>query len=69
MDLKYKWKNGYKPSRDEAARNESLLDEGQFKSDKDRQLAEQEARKHLGVPVRTSDESASVLPHAAPPPE
>lgn len=69
MDLKYKWKNGYKPNRDEAARSDSLLDEGQFKSEQDRQLAEQEARKHLGVPARTPDEGASVLPHAAPPPE
>lgn len=69
MSFRYKWKNGSMPSRDQAASSDYLLDEGQFKSDKDRQLAEQEARRHLGVPMRTIDEGKPVLPHAAPPEE
>ena len=67
MDIKYKWKNGAPPSRDEAARRESLLDEGQFTSKEDQRLAEDNARKHLGVPTRTPDEDIPVLPQAAPP--
>lgn len=67
MDFKYKWKNGARPSRDEAARNKYLLDESQFTSDQDRELAEESARKQLGVPVQTPDDNLSVLPQAAPP--
>ena len=66
MDYKYRWKNGSPPSRDEAARSKYLLDEGQFNSEKDRQLAEEDARKQLGVPIPTPDNDLSVLPHAAP---
>jgi hypothetical protein len=54
-----KWRS---PSRDEAARRESLLDEGQFTSKEDQRLAEDNARKHLGVPTRTPDEDIPVLP-------
>lgn len=67
MDFRYRWKNGAPPSRDEAARQESLLDESQFASQQDRELAEDMARKHLNVPVRTVDEEKPVLPQAAPP--
>lgn len=69
MDYKYRWKNGAPPSRDEAARSQSLLDEGQFDSEEDRKLAEDHARKHLGVPTRIPDDELSVLPVAAPPNE
>lgn len=65
MDFKYRWKNGSPPTRDQAARmeNESLLDETQFNDEKDHQLAENMARKHLNVPVRTADADRPVLPH------
>lgn len=66
MDFKYRWKNGASPSRDEAARSQYLLDEGQFDSEKDRSLAEETARKHLGVPTQTPDDHLPVLPVAAP---
>ncbi|MGV0106528.1 bromodomain-containing protein [Nostoc sp. DSM 114167] len=65
MDWKYRWKNGYRPSRDEAAKNPHLLDESQFENEQDRKLAEETARKHLGVPAPTLDEDQSILPHAA----
>lgn len=63
MDFKYRWKNGAPPSRDEAARSEHLLDESQFESREDHQLAEEMARKHLNVPLRPADADSSVLPH------
>lgn len=69
MDFKYRWKNGSPPSRDEAARNKYLLDESQFQSEEDRRLAEDNARKHLGVPTRVPDDDFPVLPIAAPPNE
>lgn len=62
MDFKYRWKNGAPPSRDEAARSQSLLDENQFDSEKDRSLAEEAARKQLNVPVQIPDDERSVLP-------
>ncbi|BAZ66550.1 MAG: bromodomain-containing protein [Pelatocladus maniniholoensis HA4357-MV3] len=61
MGFKYKWKNGSAPSRDKAARSKYLLEEGQFNNQKDRNLAEQEARKHLGVPTRIPDDDRSIL--------
>jgi hypothetical protein len=66
MDFNYRWKNGSPPSRDQAAGNESLLDESQFESENDRSLAEENARRHLGVPLRVPDDDRSVLPQAAP---
>lgn len=66
MDFKYRWKNGAPPSRDKAARSESLLDESQFESENDRSLAEENARRHLGVPIRVPDDDRSTLPQAAP---
>lgn len=63
MDFKYRWKNGAAPSRDQAAHSEALLDENQFESEKDHQLAEEMARKQLNVPLRTPDADRSVLPH------
>ncbi len=62
MDIKYRWKNGAPPSRDEAAHSQSLLDENQFDSEKDRSLAEETARKKLNVPVQIPDDQRSVLP-------
>lgn len=62
MDFKYRWKNGKPPSRDYAAQADSLLDEGQFSNEVDRQFAEQQARKMLGVPLQTSDADQSILP-------
>lgn len=67
MDFKYKWKNGSPPNRDEAARNKYLLDEGQFDSEEDRNLAEDTARKHLGVPTQTLGDNLPVLPMVSPP--
>ncbi|KAF3885846.1 MULTISPECIES: hypothetical protein [Nostocales] len=64
MDFKYRWKNGHQPTRDRAATSDSLLDKGQFTSKKDWQIAEQDARKRLGVPAKTMDADRSVLPHA-----
>lgn len=64
MDFRYRWKNGRQPTPDEAARNESLLDEGQFNNESDRKLAEENARRHLGAPIPIPDDERSVLPHA-----
>ncbi|BAT54788.1 hypothetical protein NOS3756_37610 [Nostoc sp. NIES-3756] len=69
MDFRYKWKNGTPPSRDAAAREKHLLDASQFNSEQDHKLAEEAARKHLGIPLITPDEETSTLPHAAPPEE
>jgi len=65
MDFKYRWKNGAPPSREEAARDPNLLDEGQFETRQDQKLAEETARKHLNLPVRIPDDERSVLPQAA----
>ena len=65
MDFKYRWKNGTPPSRDQAAQDGHLLDESQFENEKDHQLAEDMARKHLNVPLQTGDENDPVLPQAA----
>lgn len=64
MDLKYRWKNGAPPSRDQAATSDSLLDENQFTNEKDRQMAEEMARKQLNVPTRIPDEESPALPHS-----
>lgn len=64
MDFKYRWKNGAPPTRDQAARSQNLLDESQFSSKKDQQLAEEMARKHLNVPLRTMGEEQQVLPQS-----
>ena len=69
MDFKYRWKNGEPPNRDEAAHRESLLDESQFTNKQDHELAEEMARKHLNVPLRTPDNEKPVLPQATPPSE
>ena len=63
MDFRYRWKNGAPPTRDQAAQSDQLLDETQFESEKDHQLAEEMARKHLNVPVRTLDADRATLPH------
>ncbi|MCA1995069.1 MAG: bromodomain-containing protein [Coleofasciculus sp. S288] len=68
-NFRYRWKNGSPPSRDQAARSDSLLDASQFDSEKDQKLAEQEARKYLNVPTQTQDADLSILPQAAPPDE
>ncbi len=67
MDFKYKWRNGRPPTPDEAARKTHLLDESQFDSEKDQKLAEETARKQLGVTVRIPDDERSILPHTDPP--
>lgn len=64
MDFKYRWKNGVLPTRDQAASSDSLLDESQFTDEKDRQMAEEMARKQLDVPTRIPDEDRPALPHA-----
>jgi hypothetical protein len=67
MDYKYRWKNGRRPSRDEAARSQNLLDESQFVSKEDQRVAEETARKYLNTPIQVPDDERSVLPKAAPP--
>lgn len=67
MNFKYQWKNGTPPNRDSALRADRLLEEGQFNSESDRQFAEEEARKYLGLPARTLDADRSILPHAGRP--
>jgi hypothetical protein len=67
MDIKYRWKNGAPPTRDEASRSQELLDASQFDNEKDRQLAEETARKNLNVPTQVPDDVNPVLPKAAPP--
>lgn len=66
MDIKYRWKNGTPPTRDEAARSQELLDESQFNNENDRQLAEETARKNLDVPTQVPDENHPVLPQFSP---
>ncbi|WP_013322936.1 hypothetical protein [Gloeothece verrucosa] len=67
MDFKYKWKNGRPPNRDVSARETNLLDESQFETEQDQQIAEEQARQHLGLPKQTLDKDSSILPKAAPP--
>ncbi|MEH2010201.1 bromodomain-containing protein [Nostoc sp.] len=69
MDWKYRWKNGSQPSRDQAAKNPHLLDESQFENEQDRNLAEESARKHLGIPAPILDQEQSILPRAVSPDE
>lgn len=69
MDFRYRWKNGSRPNRDRAAQDDHLLDESQFETRQDQELAEDTARRYLNVPLRTPDEDGSVLPQAAPPPD
>jgi hypothetical protein len=52
MNFRYRWKNGAPPSKDEAIRNRYLLAEDQFTDPKDQQMAEEMARKQLGLPVQ-----------------
>ncbi|HAG80898.1 MAG TPA: bromodomain-containing protein [Cyanobacteria bacterium UBA12227] len=66
MDFKYRWKNGTPPSRDQAAQESSLLDESQFETPEDYQMAENMARKHLNVPLQTADANIPPLPQAMP---
>ncbi|MBD2311302.1 bromodomain-containing protein [Desertifilum sp. FACHB-1129] len=66
MDFRYKWKRGRTPTPDEAMRDSALLDESQFDSKQDWEMAEQDARRHLGLPLQTVDEKRSVLPKAVP---
>ncbi|MEH2276194.1 MAG: bromodomain-containing protein [Nostoc sp.] len=61
MDWKYRWKNGSQPSRDQAVKNPHLLDESQFENQQDRKLAEESARKHLGIPAPILDQEQSIL--------
>jgi hypothetical protein len=66
MDFKYRWKNGAPPSRDQAAQDGNLLDESQFETSEDHQMAEDMARKHLNVPLQTTDSNSPPLPKAMP---
>ncbi|HBB32761.1 MAG TPA: bromodomain-containing protein [Cyanobacteria bacterium UBA8803] len=66
MDFKYRWKNGAPPSRDQAAQEGNLLDESQFGTPEDHQIAENMARKHLNVPLKTADAHIPPLPQAIP---
>lgn len=70
MNFKYRWKNNAPPTnRNTAAQGDNLLDESQFESKQDQELAEDTARKYLGVPTKVPDDERSVLPEAAPPNE
>jgi hypothetical protein len=64
MNFKYKWKNGSAPSQDQAIGSKYLLDEEQFHTEEDRNIAEEDARKHLGIPTRVADDDHSILPQA-----
>ncbi len=66
MDFKYRWKNGAPPNRDQAAQEGNLLDESQFETPEDHQLAETMARKHLNVPLQPADANNPPLPQAMP---
>ncbi len=50
MDFRYRWKHGAPPNRDQAAQDGNLLNDSQFETPQDQQLAEEMARKHLNVP-------------------
>ncbi|MGD1874455.1 MAG: bromodomain-containing protein [Mastigocoleus sp.] len=65
-NFNYRWKNGSPPNREQAMQQEYLLEEGQFIDEEDQHLAEQNARKHLGVPTKTLDARRSILPKANP---
>ncbi|MGI0486666.1 hypothetical protein ACN4EK_14600 [Pantanalinema rosaneae CENA516] len=69
MAFRYRWKNGAPPTRDQAAHSNNLLDEEQFTHPNDQQIAEESARKYLGVPSQIPDDHKPVLPQAAPPPK
>jgi hypothetical protein len=66
MDFKYRWKNGAPPNRDQAAQEGNLLDESQFETSEDHQMAEDMARRHLNVPLHTADADIPPLPQAMP---
>lgn len=66
MDFKYRWKNGVPPNRDQAAQEGNLLDESQFETPEDHQMAEDMARKQLNVPLQTADANMPPLPRAVP---
>ena len=66
MDFKYRWKNGTPPNRDQAAQDGNLLDESQFETSEEHQMAEDMARKHLNVPLQTADANLPPLPTAMP---
>lgn len=60
MNFNYRWKNGRPPTQDEATRSQYVLDETQFNNESDRKLAEENARRHLGVPITIPDDEKSV---------
>lgn len=64
MDFNYKWKHGYPPSKEQAVGSKYLLDKSQFDNEQDRNLAEEQARKHLNLPTRVPDDDRSILPHS-----
>jgi hypothetical protein len=66
MDSKYRWKNGAPPSRDQAAQEGNLLDESQFETREDQELAENTVRKHLNVPLQPADAGLPPLPQKSP---
>ncbi len=66
MDFKYKWKHGHPPAKDQAAHSEYLLDHSQFNNEQDRDIAEEQARRHLNIPLRVPDDDRSVLPTFTP---
>ncbi|MGG6293355.1 hypothetical protein ACQ4M4_02935 [Leptolyngbya sp. AN02str] len=66
MNFKYRWKNGSPPNRDKAAGEGNLLDESQFETAEDQQLAENMARKQLNVPLQPADANNPPLPQAVP---
>jgi len=61
MNFRYRWKNGAPPSRDEAIREPNLLDEGQFNDPKDQQMAEEMARKKLGLPTQVVGDERFIM--------
>lgn len=69
MSFRYRWKNGKPPHRDQAVKESNLLDSEQFSHPQDQKIAEDAARKYVGVPTSIPDDEKPVLPQAAPPEE
>ncbi len=61
-NFRYRWKNGRPPTAEEALRDDHLLDADQFDNPRDHHLAEQTARRQLGLPMKVEDFDRGVLP-------
>lgn len=62
MNFKYRWKNHQTPNRESALRQPELLDQSQFSTQQDKQIAEETARKHLNLPAPVPGDGVSDQP-------